>query len=356
MNSDFDNNYITLSHDVKRYDQIISTITRQKYKPTPLRLSFKFINSSDYNKYHLKLKNFFFYKINGDTWKSNIFLSYTSKYMKYIKFDIFPNVKLIITNDNLPIKVSIKHGKYQSARDQNIVDYDFSRLLKSMLPYHKTGLNIEYFNRDINYYGYNSLFTIFKIKGGYNKIFNFEDNIKLLASAKVIYDINNLTNLFNIQISNQLNVKKSFIDIFEKKKKNESKDFHITSGFDFKSKILGFNFLEQESVIDNRSNFLVQNHMELRLKDFSYLKKKGMAVFEPFIGIECLFVPIYNKDKINWENSIKLILNAGISIRLNEHMTFDIALQTWAKSNPPIKKELLNRFRINVNISSNLEK
>jgi hypothetical protein len=94
----------------------------------------------------------------------------------------------------------------------------------------------------------------------------------------------------------------------------------------------------------------------MRLKDFAFLKKKGLAVFEPFFGVEALFVPVYNKDKINFNNSVKLILNAGISIRLNEHMTFDIALQTWAKSNPPIKKELLNRFRINVNISSNLEK
>ena len=259
--SDFENNYISISHNFQHYNKIISRITNQKYQNIPLQASFKMTNSSEYNKYHFKLKNFFFYKLNNDLWKSNLFFSYTSKYIKYIKFDVFPNIKLIITNSNFPIKLTLKHGKYQSSRNQNIVDYEFSSLLKSMLPYSKSALGIEYFHRDNYNFLNNPLFSIIKVKGAYNKIHSFEDNIKILSSIKSIYEINNLTDHFKIQLTNQLNVKKSFIGILDRKKKNDTKDNHITSGFDFRSKILGINFMERESIIDNRSDFIIQNHL-----------------------------------------------------------------------------------------------
>ena len=225
-----------------------------------------------------------------------------------------------------------------------------------MLPYSKSALGIEYFHRDNYNFLNNPLFSIIKVKGAYNKIHSFEDNIKILSSIKSIYEINNLTDHFKIQLTNQLNVKKSFIGILDRKKKNDTKDNHITSGFDFRSKILGINFMERESIIDNRSDFIIQNHFELRLKDFEFLRKRNIAVFEPFIGFESIIVPHYNREKINWETSLKFIFNAGISIRLNEHMTFDISLFTKAKSQPEIKPNLINRIRINVNINSNLEK
>jgi hypothetical protein len=354
MNSDFENNYFGISHNFRNYHRFISKITEQRYEPTPLTLSLKMVNSSEFNKWDLKFKNLFFYNINENLWKLHFYVNYTNKKIKYINFEIFPNFKVIFSNNNLPIKFTLKHGQYQAARNQNIADYDFSNIVHSMLPYNKTGINIQTFYRNNYFINRDPLLVLSRYKAAYNKVHNFEDNVKLSTSLKGVYEIQRATDLFNIQLCNQLTVKKSFIGILDNRQHTEA---HITSGYDFRSKILGFNFLERDSVIDNRIDFMAQNYFEIRLKDLWFLRSKGIAIFEPFIGLETLFVPHYDKgNKLLWNNSFKFIINTGLSVRLNENLTFDISLYTWAKSTPKIKDSLVNRIRININFSSNLDK
>jgi hypothetical protein len=353
MNSDFENNNFGISHNFKNYQNFISQITGQKYEPTPLVLSLKLVNSAEFNKWDLKIKDLFFYKINNTLWKTQFYINYTNKKIKYINFEIFPNFKLIFTNNTHPLKLTLKHGQYQAARNQNIVDYDFSKIIQSMLPYSKSEVSLQYMFRDNFWIKRDPLYVMSRVKGAYNKVHGYEDNVRLSTSLKCIYELQHLTNLFTVQLTDQVTIKKSFIGLTHQRQFDEP---HITSGYDFRSKILGFNFLERDSVIDNRIDLMAQNYIEFRLKDLWFLRSKSMAIFEPFIGFEALFVPHFDNSRLLWDHSFKFILNTGLAIRLNDYLTFDISLYTWAKSTPKIKHSLVNRIRININFSSNIDK
>jgi hypothetical protein len=354
MNTDFGNNHFGISQNFRNYHHYISKLTDQTYTPTPLTLRLKMTNSTDFSKWDLRFKNLFFYNIGSNLWKLHFHLNFTNKKIKYINYDVFPNCKAIFSSDTVPLKFTLKHGQYQASRNQNIVDYDFSKVIQSMLPYNKSGASLQYLFRDNFWLGRDPVYILGRTKVAYNKIHNYEDNIKLSGSVKCIYELQRLTDLFTVQLSNQVNVKKSFLGMLDSRQFTEP---HITSGYDFRSKILGFNFLERDSVIDNRIHFMAQNYFEIRLKDLWFLKSRNIAVFEPFVGFETLFVPHYDStgSKLLYNYSLKFILNTGLSIRLNDALTFDISLYTYAKSTPSIKPDLVNRIRININFSSGLD-
>jgi hypothetical protein len=351
MTSDFEKNEIGISHNFRNYERWMSKFTNQTYEPTPLTLGLKMEHSSNFKKWDLTFKNLFFYNINNNLWEIDLLLNYTTKKIKYINFDVYPNYKLTFTSDTVPLKLTLKHGQYQSSRNQDIVGHDFSKVIQSMLPYSKSSISCKLLYGNTFWFGKDHLSLYSYAKAGYNKIHKYEDNLKLSGSVKAVYENNTFTDLFTIQLSNRFTVKKSLPGVFDTRNFEEP---HITSGYDFNSKILGFNILETESVIDNRNNFMIQNLFELRLKNLWFLKLRNLNNFEPFICFETLFVPHYTEGNINWTNSLKFIATTGVSIRIQDYLTFDISLYTMAKSTPSIKPSLVNGIRININLESDL--
>ena len=252
------------------YGKFIDKITKQNIPGEKTFLKFYKYSSSSGNKYAFKFKNFFYFKLNQETlnnnnkkrtkqnniidnnnscnnkttdekkllepekikeegktgcdccnnnnntddikekiYRLNVELSKKSKIINCINFEMNPLLKLSLNN-----LIKFKYGCYQGSSHQpvlfnNIISnnkeqYDFSSVFPSMIPYKRIGVS---FNK--NFYS-STLRNMHNLKLSYNKILNYESNIKISNILKSNY-IFNFQNFCNILFSNELTIKKSFV-------------------------------------------------------------------------------------------------------------------------------------------------
>jgi hypothetical protein len=372
----------------KKYPQLLSLITKQEIKDKPLIFHFNQTKSLYSLKYSMKFHNIFSYRLAENNSENllqllnfDLQLSTETKMIKLINFDVSPIVRICFNNisTNLPFTCAFKFGKYQASRIQkfesrDVEAVDFSKLVKSMLLHYRTGLSVSY-SKD---FSGNLLGVLFenssKIKICLNKIHNYEDNLKLVTSLKTYFDIFKEFNyLFKLRLSNDFTIKKSFIrpdtNIYgnnrylnENKNINPSrstlyKEHHVLSGYDCHSKLLEISLLNTENSIDNGCDFIVQNVCTVRLKEIPIFKNNEvLSRLNPYFSLETLFLP--NQIKLgnefhfvrDYKKTFRYVYTAGLSLALNDYMHIDFAFYSGASHNVKIKNELLNRFRININI------
>jgi len=371
---------------IKKYPLFISKLTRQEEIKRPLLLNFHHTKSIYSSKYALKLNNIFYYKFHGSETVNansnatpniiqllnfNLKFLHKSKLIKLVNFNIMPDVTLSMHNisSRLPFNLSLKFGKYQASRVQHFDNneefgsYDFSKVLKSMLPYYRTGVRLSHsdnfsmrmLNKNFNF--------VTKVICGLNRIHNYEDNLKLSTNLKLTFDIyEEIGKFFKIKISDDLHIKKTFISgwtdskNFKESKSNvnsckEYTEHHVLSGYECHSKLLEMNILNTENIIENGSDFYIQNISTLRLSDLPFMKENEiLSRFSPYLSFESIFLPAYRNNKFELNNSFRWIYTMGLSIAVTDYMYIDFALFTNASKNTKIKREHLNRFRINLTI------
>jgi len=385
-----------IKYPLKKYPKLISRLTGQSEINKPLYIKFNNTKSVYSLKYALKFTNLFYYKINESNSNKalqlinfNLILSQKNKMIKLVNFDVLPIISLSMNNESseFPFNLSFKYGKYQASRTQhfdtsnNTIAYDFSKVLKSMLPFKRTGVRISHSKDfEFNLLGKKYVQVMTKQIAAVNRIHGYEDNLKLTSNVKLIMDFyEEFKNLFRLRLINDLTIKKSFIFPHSKKKEDPHDDtnyrkicksykhHHVLSGYECHSKILEMNLLNVENVIENGSDFFMQNILTLRLKDLPYLKdKEVLSRINPYFSLETIFLPEYyktnnnitsssisNKNKegsIDWKNSFRFIYSLGFSIAMNDYMHIDLSLYTAASHNTKIKREFLNNFRISLNM------
>lgn len=369
----------------KKYHLLIHKLTGQKDINKPLMFKLDHTKSSYGLKYGAKFQNIFYYRINPENSDKtlqllnfNLIVSQKTKLIKLVNFDVSPIVKLSMHNvsSQFPFNLSFKFGKYQGSRIQHFDNteqdnYDLSKVVKSLLPFYRSCLNLSH-SRDFTLNFNNKPVEILtKCSCSLNRIHSYEDNIKLSTNVKIYYDIyEEFKKLFRLRICNEFSIKKSFII---SNKKNKKKDFyedsnygnvskvykenHILSGYECHSKLLEMNLLNLDNVIDNGSNFYLQNVLTLRLKDIPSLKDKEiLSRINPYFSLETIFLPIYTKgvkdksSEIDFKNSFRYIYTLGVSLSLNDYMHINFGLYTGASNNTKIKKDLVKRFRITLSL------
>ena len=133
-------------------------------------------------------------------------------------------------------------------------------------------------------------------------------------------------------------------------------EHHLLSRFECHSKILEMNLLNTENIIENGSDFYLQNVAKIRLKNISIFKNNEvLSRLEPYLGFETIFLPEFittsnNKHKFDIVNSFKFIYSIGLSLKLLENVYIDFAFYSRASNNMKIKKSLVNSFRITLSM------
>ena len=340
---------------LKFYGKFISKITKQNIPEEKTVLKFYRLSSSSGNKYAFKFHNFFYFKLNhqlnqkqsdnnkekeskeeNKIYKFNLEIAKKSKIINSLNFDMNPMIKITMNNF-----MKLKYGNYFGSHNQPLLfnntisnntfkpQYDFSSVFPSMIPYKRIGIS---FNKN-----FSNENNIHNLKLSYNKILEYESNIKLSNILKSSYVFNCL-NYFNILFSNELLVKKSFV--FHKKVKYN----HIFSNYHIKSKIVDMQMEQKNNEINNGNNFYIQNLTFLRFFDLPILKhfeitKKIM----PYFSFESFFIP---RKSSNFKDFFKLIYNIGVSFQIKENLFVDFSVFTGATKNISIKKKHINSFRI----------
>ena len=342
------------------YGKFISKITTQDIPEEKSILKLYKLSSSSGNKYALKFHNFFFFKLHQESlskknnilnyknknpnndepkkenktnedkiYRFNLEIAKKSKTINSLNFDMNPLIK--ITMNNL---LKLKYGNYHGSSNQPILfnnknQYDFSSVFPSMIPYKRIGIS---FNKN-----FGSENNIHNLKLSYNKIFEYESNIKFSNILKSSY-IFNFSNLFNILFSNELIVKKSFV--FHKKVKYN----HVFSNYHIKSKITDMNIEQKNNEINNGNNFYIQNISFLRFFDLPILRHFELTKkIMPYFSLESFFIP---RKSSNFKDFFKLIYNAGVSFQIKENLFVDFSFFTGTSKNISIKKKHINSFRI----------
>ena len=360
----------------KNYTKNLSNILGTKIFNEPLKASFIISGSSYYFKYALNLKNFFFIQLNEKIWSSNLEISSKKKMIKLVNFDILPVIKFTTTNNEYPLSISLKYANYRGSSEQHFGNYDYSQILKSLLPHNRIGIGIKYedsidFNENISGKNLKENLLLYRFKIKSNKIFNYENSLKFIFSTKYLKDFD-ILNQCSLGLSNETHFKTSYI--FNEKnniKGNEGSNSddiisfnpnHLLSANEAISRILGVNVSGLQKEINLGQNFYISNYTHLKLKNFKFLEEYGfLYLIEPFIGFETLFVPTYLKNNkkvtnnyslssINLAKSFKLIGCMGISIKVHESMSIDFTLKTSAKNIDNIDTSLINKFRMNMNL------
>mgnify|MGYP006873052174 CR=1 FL=1 len=371
---------------LKFYGKFISTISKQNIPNQKSVLKFYKYSSSSGNKYALKFHNFFYFKINQESlnnhnkirsikinndkinkivkdnnkeecnnkneikneinnindssndniYKFNLEIAKKSKIINSINFEMSPLLKISLNN-----LIKLKYGNYHGSNYQPILfnnklsnnktQYDFSSIFPSMIPYRRFGLsfNTSFYNTNKN--------NIHNLKISYNKIFDYESNIKFSNILKSNY-IFNLYNYCNILFYNELFIKKSFV--FLKKVKYN----HLFSNYYIKSKIVDMSIEQKNNEINNGNNFFIQNVSYFRLcelpifKHFELFKK-----IMPYLSFESFFIP---RKSSNFKDFFKFIYNFGVSLQLKDNLFVDFSFFTGATKNISIKKKYINSFRI----------
>ena len=341
---------------LKFYGKFISKITKQNIPEEKSVLKFYKLSSSSGNKYAFKFNNFFYFKLNQDLhkkklndnnkeketkednkiYKFNFEIAKKSKIINSLNFYMNPMIKITMNNF-----MKLKYGNYFGSHNQpllfndtisnntNKTQYDFSSVFSSMIPYKRIGIS---FNKN-----FSSENNIHNLKLSYNKILEYESNIKLSNILRSSY-VFNFLNYFNILFSNEFIVKKSFV--FQKKVKYN----HIFSNYHIKSKIVDMQMEQKTNEINNGNNFYIQNLTFLRFFDLPILKhfeitKKIM----PYFSLESFFIP---RKSSNFKDFFKLIYNVGVSFQIKENLFVDFSFFAGATKNISIKKKHINSFRI----------
>ena len=369
------------------YEKFISAISKQNIPNQKSVLKFYKHSSSSGNKYALKFHNFFYFKINQESlnnhnkirsiknnndknkiikdnkkedcnknenqnetnnneinsssscdniYKFNLEIAKKSKIINSINFEMSPLLKVSLNN-----LIKLKYGNYHGSNYQPILfnnklsnnktQYDFSTIFPSMIPYRRFGLcfNTSFYNDNKN--------NAHNLKISYNKIFDYESNIKFSNILKSNY-IFNVYNFCNILFYNELFIKKSFI--FLKKVKYN----HLFSNYHIKSKIVDMSIEQKNNEINNGNNFFIQNVSYFRLcelplfKHFELFKK-----IMPYFSFESFFIP---RKSSNFKDFFKFIYNFGVSLQLKDNLFVDFSFFTGATKNISIKKKYINSFRI----------
>ena len=367
------------------YGKFISAISKQNIPNQKSVLKFYKHSSSSGNKYALKFHNFFYFKINQESlnnrnkiktiknsndkinkiikdnkkedgdknkiqnepinneintsssiYKFNLELAKKSKIINSINFEMSPLLKVSLNN-----LIKLKYGNYHGSNFQSILfnnklsnnktQYDFSTIFPSMIPYQRFGLsfNTSFYNSNKN--------NAHNLKISYNKIFDYESNIKFSNILKSNY-IFNVNNFCNILFCNELFIKKSFV--FLKKVKYN----HLFSNYYIKSKIVDMSIEQKNNEINNGNNFFIQNVSYFRLSELPIFKhfelfKKIM----PYFSFESFFIP---RKSSNFKDFFKFIYNFGVSLQLKDNFFVDFSFFTGATKNISIKKKYINSFRI----------
>ena len=378
------------------YGKFISAISKQNIPNQKSVLKFYKHSSSSGNKYALKFHNFFYFKLNEETlnnhnkirsiknnndkqnkiikdnkkeekegnkneihneqsnneisnasvnssstssdniYKFNLEIAKKSKIINSINFEMSPLLKVSLNN-----LIKLKYGNYHGSNYQPILfnnklsnnktQYDFSTIFPSMIPYRRFGLsfNTSFYNTNKN--------NVHNLKISYNKIFDYESNIKFSNILKSNY-IFNVSNFCHIFFSNELIIKKSFV--FLKKVKYN----HLFSNYHIKSKIVDMSIEQKNNEINNGNNFFIQNVSYFRLcelplfKHFELFKK-----IMPYFSFESFFIP---RKSSNFKDFFKFIYNFGVSLQLKDNLFVDFSFLTGATKNISIKKKYINSFRI----------
>lgn len=369
------------------YEKFISAISKQNIPNQKSVLKFYKHSSSSGNKYALKFHNFFYFKINQESlnnhnkirsiknsndknkiikdnkkedcnknenqnetnnneinsssscdniYKFNLEIAKKSKIINSINFEMSPLLKVSLNN-----LIKLKYGNYHGSNYQPILfnnklsnnktQYDFSTIFPSMIPYRRFGLcfNTSFYNDNKN--------NAHNLKISYNKIFDYESNIKFSNILKSNY-IFNVYNFCNILFYNELLIKKSFV--FLKKVKYN----HLFSNYHIKSKIVDMSIDQKNNEINNGNNFYIQNVSYFRLcelplfKHFELFKK-----IMPYFSFESFFIP---RKSSNFKDFFKFIYNFGVSLQLKDNLFVDFSFFTGATKNISIKKKYINSFRI----------
>ena len=371
------------------YGNFISKITKQNMPDEKTILKFYKFSSSSGNKYALKFNNFFYFKLNQETpykkranknynqniinntnnqnkenimnsskdkneeniksddnntsntitdkiYRFNLEIAKKSKIINSINFEMNPLLKISLNS-----LLKLKYGNYHGSNNQPILfnnlitnnksQYDFSSIFPSMVPYKRLGLSL-----NKNFYS-STLRNMHNLKFSYNKILNYESNIKISNILKSKY-IFNFQHFCNILFSNELTIKKSFV-FFQKTNYN-----HLFSNYHIKSKIIDMLIEQKNNEINNGNNFYIQNisffrFFELPIFKYFELTKKIM----PYFSLESIFIP---RKSSNFKDFFKFIYNFGISLQLKESLFIDFSFLTGATKNINIKKKHINSFRI----------
>jgi hypothetical protein len=269
-------------------------------------------------------------------YKFNLEIAKKTKIINSINFEMSPLLKVSLNN-----LIKLKYGNYHGSNYQPILfnnklsnnktQYDFSTIFPSMIPYRRFGLsfNTSFYNSNKN--------NIHNLKVSYNKIFDYESNIKFSNILKSNY-IFNVYNFCNILFCNELYIKKSFI-FFKKVKYN-----HLFSNYHIKSKIVDMSIEQKNNEINNGNNFFIQNVSYFRLcelplfRHFELFKK-----IMPYFSFESFFIP---RKSSNFKDFFKFIYNFGVSLQLKDSLFVDFSFFTGATKNISIKKKYINSFRI----------
>ena len=344
---------------LKFYGKFISKITHQNIPDQKSVLKFYKLSSSSGNKYAFKFHNFFYFKLNQESvskkkynennnkeneskedkiYKFNLEIAKKSKIINSLNFDMSPMIKITMNNF-----MKLKYGNYFGSANQpllfnnNIISnnnnnktlYDFSSVFPSMIPYKRIGIS---FNKN-----FSNENNIHNLKLSYNKILEYESNIKFSNILKSSY-VFNFFNYFNILFSNEFIVKKSFV--FHKKVKYN----HIFSNYHIKSKIVDMQMEQKNNEINNGNNFYIQNLTFLRFFDLPILKHFEITnKIMPYFSFESFFIP---RKSSNFKDFFKLIYNVGVSFQIKENLFVDFSFFTGATKNISIKKKHINSFRI----------
>ena len=349
---------------LKFYGKFISKITKQNIPAQETYFKIYKLSSSAGNKYAFKFNNFFYFKLyqeslnkrknnnkeqnnenkkeekeeelkQGKIYRFNLEIAKKSKIINSLNFELSPLIKITMNNF-----LKLKYGNYYGSNKQPLIfnniitdnnksKYDFSSIFPSMIPYKRIG-----FSLNKNFSNENN---IHNLKLAYNKIFEYESNIKLSNIIKSIY-ILNFSNYFKILFSNEFTVKKSFV--FHKKVKFN----HIFSNYHIKSKIVDMQMEQKNNEINNGNNFYIQNITHLRFFDLPIIRHFELAKkIMPYFSLESFFIP---RKSSNFKDFFKLIYNIGVSFQIKENLFVDFSFFTGATKNISIKKKHINSFRI----------
>ena len=346
---------IYLKKPLKYYGKLINKITKQDLPNETSIIKFNKINSSTGSKYALKFKNFFFFKMNNNRhpkkkfknnntnnnseietnniYRFNLEIAKKTKIIKSINFNMTPLIKISLNN-----LFKLKYGNYEGSRNQTILfnnkinntEYDFSSIFPSMLPYKRFGITI-----NKNFIHSENFMENFRIS--YNKIFDYEHNLKLSTIVKYFHSFK-FSDYFNANLYNEFIIKKSFI-FFKKVKIN-----HVFSNYFIKSKLIDMFIEQKNNEINNGNNFYIQNITTIRFNELPILKWFDITnKIYPYVSLESFFIPKYS---FNIKEFFKFIYNFGFSFNIKENLFIDFSILTGASKNINIKKKFINSFRI----------
>jgi hypothetical protein len=201
------------------------------------------------------------------------------------------------------------------------------------------------FNRDLN--------IVYKAKIAGSRVAGIEDSIKLSGAFKMIYTFP-CGNWFNIGLSNESQVKKSFVLNNQTSLKYGEPNHHIISLFDIHSRLIGFNIRKDEKSLEIGTDIIIQNIFNIRLQDLKWLRNNEvLSRIEPFVGFENIWAPQLGNR--SFFTNFHSFLNLGFGLKLNDMMSLQFIFKSFSlTTNAHFDKKSFGGFRINLDVSTSL--